>query len=46
MAQIDDMEAALSLERFARYVTWAGNDRERAQHAVEKTRQWPVEETQ
>jgi hypothetical protein len=30
MAQIDDMEAALSLERFARYVTWAGNDRERA----------------
>lgn len=30
MAQIDDMEAALSLERFARYVTWAGGDRERA----------------
>lgn len=30
MAQIDDMEAALSLERFARYVTWAGGDREGA----------------
>jgi len=30
MAQIDDMEAALSLERFARYVAWAGGDRERA----------------
>lgn len=30
MAQIDDMEAALSLERFARYVTWAGGDREHA----------------
>ncbi|HQS45645.1 MAG: hypothetical protein B7Y12_00545 [Rhizobiales bacterium 24-66-13] len=30
MAQIDDMEAALSLERFGRYVTWAGGDRERA----------------
>jgi hypothetical protein len=30
MAQIDDMEAALSLERFARYVAWAGGDREHA----------------
>lgn len=30
MALIDDMEAALSLERFARYVTWASGDRERA----------------
>ena len=30
MAQIDDMEAALSLERFARYVAWAGDDRQRA----------------
>ncbi len=30
MAQIDDMEAALSLERFARYVAWAGGDRDRA----------------
>lgn len=30
MAQIDDMEAALSLERFARYIIWADGDRERA----------------
>lgn len=30
MAYIDDMEAALSLERFGRYVTWADGDRERA----------------
>lgn len=30
MAQIDDMEAALSLERFGRYVAWAGGDREHA----------------
>jgi hypothetical protein len=30
MAQIDDMEKAFSLERFARYVTWAGGDREYA----------------
>lgn len=30
MARIDDMEAALSLERFGRYVAWAGGDREQA----------------
>ncbi|WP_297511824.1 Abi family protein [uncultured Caulobacter sp.] len=30
MARIDDMETALSLERFGRYVAWAGGDRERA----------------
>lgn len=30
MAQIDDMEAALSLERFGRYVDWAAGDRQRA----------------
>lgn len=30
MPNPSDMEAALSLERFARYVIWAGGDRERA----------------
>ncbi len=30
MARIDDIEAALSLERFGRYVAWAGGNRERA----------------
>ncbi|WP_341991854.1 Abi family protein [Azorhizobium sp. AG788] len=30
MAQIDDMEQALSLERFGRYVAWANGDRARA----------------
>ena len=30
MTILDDMEAALSLERFGRYVAWAGGDRARA----------------
>ena len=30
MTDIAAMEAALSLERFARYVAWAGGDRQRA----------------
>lgn len=30
MAAIDELEAALSLERFARYVAWAGGDRQTA----------------
>ena len=30
MTAVADMEAALSLERFARYVSWAGGDREQA----------------
>jgi hypothetical protein len=30
MSQIDNMDEALSLERFARYVAWAGGDRDQA----------------
>ena len=30
MSEIDEIERALSLERFGRYVDWAGGDRERA----------------
>ena len=30
VADADGVEAALSLERFARYVAWAGGDRHRA----------------